>query len=292
MFTVKLSRKGRLVPALFVLALCILHAHFACAEKWSFSVFSDNHEFFRAYRNVLETIKSGKPADTNFPPPDFVAGIGDLSPVSKNFEIFQEVLGPKVAFIPVRGNHESPEDVKFILKQILPSEIVPVNLHDAASVTYFFDWKNVRFICIDDYAPYAKGMDMPELIEWVEKAITSAKGADHVFVAFHEPYLPDNFATDPLWSLLLEHSDKVRAVFWGHTHVFGRRYIPATYGGVCIINSGNAGNTRHSDNRQTTVQISVDKKDVLFRAIQAPNLSKDFKVSDQWKISYQLAIKY
>lgn len=281
----RLFRNSRLAPALFILLAVIFQTCPAFAERWSFSVFSDNRGFYEAYRNVLEEIKSGKPVDPDFPPAEFVAGVGDLDPVPRDFEIFREILGPTIPFIPVRGNHEAPEDVQFILQKILPSEKAPVTFHDTSSVTYFFDWKNVRFICIDNYAAYAKGMDNPALMEWLEKVITSANGADHVFVSFHEPYIPDNFTTDPLWSLLLKHSDKVRAVIWAHTHAYGRRFIPDTYGGVYIINAGNAGNTKHSDNRQTVVQISVDEKKVIFRTIQAPNLSKDFKATDQWKAS-------
>ena len=279
----RMSRKCRFAPALLFLLLFVFQAHCACAEKWSFSVFSDSRESIEAYRNVLERIKSNAPADRNFPPPDFVVVAGDFDPASRTFGTFREIIGPSVPFIPVRGNHEKPDDVRFILKQILPSEQAPVSLYDNSSVTYYFDWKNVRFICIDNYAAYARGMDNAVLVEWLKKAITSAKGADHVFVSFHEPYIPDNFTTDPLWSLLLKHSDKVRGVFWGHTHIFGRRLITDAYGEVYIINTGNAGSMGHSDGRQTVVQVSVDAKEVLFRAIQAPNLSKDFKVTDQWK---------
>jgi hypothetical protein len=220
---------------------------------------------------------------SDLPPAYFVVAVGDLDPLPKNFEIFREIIGPSVPYIPVRGNHEAPGDVQFILKRILPSEKAPVTPYDNSSVTYFFDWKNVRFISIDNYAAYAKGMDNPVLLEWLEKAITSAKGADHVFVSFHEPHIPDNSTTDPFWSLLLKHSDKVRAVLWGHSHAYGRRFIPDTYGGVYIINAGNAGNIRHSDGQQTIVQISVDEGEVTFRAIQAPDRSKDFKVTDEWK---------
>jgi hypothetical protein len=279
----KSFRNSRLAPALFFLLIVILQTHSAFAEKWSFSVFSDNRGFYEAYRNVLEEIKSNKPADPDFPPAEFVVGVGDLDPLHWNFEIFKEIIGPSVPFIPVRGNHEATDDLQFILKRILPSEKAPVSLYDNSSVTYFFDWKNVRFISIDNYAAYARGMDKPALLEWLEKAISSAREADHVFVSFHEPHLPDNSTTDPLWSLLLKHSDKVRAVLWGHTHSYGRRLIPGTSHGVYIINAGNAGNIKHSDDKQTIVQISVDKGVVNFRAIQAPNLSKDFKVSDQWK---------
>lgn len=281
----KLFRKSRLAPALLFALLFVFQIHSVCAEKWSFSVFSDSRECPECYRNVLEKIKSNEPADRNFPPADFVVAGGDIDPVGRTFETFKEIIGPSVPFIPVRGNHEKPDDVRFILTQILPSEKTPVTMYDSSSVTYFFDWKNVRFISIDKYAAGLRGMENPALLEWLGKAIKSARGADHVFVAVHEPYTPDRFDSDPFWSLLLKNCDKVRAVFWGHFHAYGHRLITDAYGGMYAINSGNAGSFGHSDSQQTVVQISVDKKEVIFRGIQAPNRSKDFRVTDQWKVN-------
>jgi len=50
-----------------------------------------------------------------------------------------------------------------------------------------------------------------------------------------------------------------------------------------LINTGAAGNTGHSDGMNTFVQISIDGKNAAFRAVQAPDKTKDFKVADSWK---------
>jgi hypothetical protein len=266
-----------------LLLLTLSTASSAFAQKWSFAAFSDNRNFEVAYRNVLEDINSGGPADPGFPRPDFVVAVGDIDPVKRTLQIFRETIVPPMPFIPVRGNHEAPEDVRFILKDILPSEQPPARVYDKESVTFYYDWKNVRLIVIDQYAAYAKGLSKPAFLDWLERAILSAKNADHVFITFHEPHFPADFHSDPFWGLLIKHSDKVRAVLWSHTHCFARRYVPGSQGGIELINSGAAGHTGHSDGMNTFVQIGVDGKDAAFRAVQAPDKTKDFKVTDNWK---------
>ena len=141
------------------------------------------------------------PADRpirQFPKSDFVVAIGDIDPVKRTFQIFREIMGPEMPFIPVRGNHEAPEDVRFIIKDILPSEKPAVTVYDQKSATFYFDWKNVRLIVIDQYAPYAKGLSGAPILKWVENAIVSAKKADHVFISFHEPQVCGRFLLGPV----------------------------------------------------------------------------------------------
>jgi hypothetical protein len=277
----KLQRLS-ILPILSIL-LILSAASSAFAQKWSFAAFSDNRNFEVGYRNVLEDINSGGPADPGFPRPDFAIGIGDIDPVKRTLQIFREAFGPEMPFIPVRGNHEVPKDVRFILKDILPYEQPPVTVYGKESVTFYYDWKNVRLIVIDQYAAYAKGLSNKTFLDWLEKAILSAKNADHVFIAFHEPHFPPVFHPDPFWTLLLKHSGKVRAVLWSHTHSYGRRHVSGSHGRIELINTGAAGNTGHSDGMNTFLQISIDGKNAAFRAIQAPDKTKDFKVTDNWK---------
>lgn len=270
--------------SILLILLILSTASSAFAQKWCFAAFSDNRNFEIGYRNVLKNIDSGGPADPGFPRPDFVVAVGDIDPVKRTLQIFRDTLGPKMPFIPVRGNHEAPEDVRFILKDILPSEQPPVTVYDKESVTFYYDWKNVRLIVIDQYAAYAKGLSNKTFLDWLEKAIVSAKNADHVFIAFHEPHFPPVFHSDPFWTLLLKHSGKVRAVLCGHTHRYGRRYVSGSHGGgVGLINTGASGQTGHSDGMNTFVQISIDGKNAAFRAVQAPDKTRDFKVTDSWK---------
>ena len=255
----------------------------AFAQKWSFAAFSDSRNFEIGYRNVLEDINAGGPADPRFPRPDFAVAVGDIDPVKRTLQIFRETLGPQMPFIPVRGNHEASEDVRFILKDILPFEQPPVTVYDKESVTFYYDWKNVRLIVIDQYAAYAEGLSNKTFLDWLAKAVVSAKNADHVFIAFHEPHSPPVFHSDPFWALLLRHSGKVRAVLCGHTHRYGRRHVSGSHGRIELINTGAAGNTGHFDGMNTFVQIGIDGKNAAFRAVQAPDKTRDFKVTDNWK---------
>ncbi len=277
-------KRGRYTPALVVFLLFFFfQASSALAQKWSFAAFSDNRNFEVSYRNVLGEINSGGPSDPQFPKSDFVVAIGDIDPVKRTFQVFRETLGPKVPFIPVRGNHEAPEDVRFIIKDILPGEKPPVTVYDRESATFYFDWKNVRLIVIDQYAPYAKGLSGAPILKWVENAIVSAKMADHVFVSFHEPRFAADFHSDPFWSLLLKHSGKVKAVLCGHSHMYGRLHVLDLQGGIDMIDVGNAGNPGHSDGMNTFVQICIDGEKAAFRTVQAPDKTKNFKVTDAWK---------
>jgi hypothetical protein len=276
----KLGYARRLQVLLILLILSA--ASSALAQRWSFAVFSDNRNFETAFRNVLEDIDSGGPPDPEFSKPDFVVGVGDIDPVKRTYQILRETLGPRTIFIPVRGNHEAPEDVRFILKDILPSENPPVKAFDETSATFYYDWKNVRLIVIDQYTPYAENLGGRKFLKWVEDAVMSAKNADHIFVSFHEPRFPADVHSDPFWGMLLKHTDKVRAVFVGHTHIYGRRFLPDSRGGIELINAGAAGNTGHFDGMNTFVQISIDGKNAAFRAVQAPDKTKDFKVTDSF----------
>ena len=282
----KLKRIRRL-PVLLALSILLIvcAASSAFAQRWSFAVFSDNRNFVTAYRNVLQNMNSGGPADPQFSKPDFVVGVGDIDPVVSTYGIFRQTMGPATAFLPVRGNHEGPQDVRFILAEILPAENPPVTVFEKGSATFYYDHKNIRLIVIDQYTPYAKNLDDSKFLKWVEDAVVSAKNADHVFITFHEPRFPADVHSDPFWSMLLKHTDKVRAVLVGHTHVYGRRFLSNSRGGIELINAGAAGNTRHFDGMNTFVQVSIDGKDAAFRTVQAPDKTRDFKVTDSWKLN-------
>ncbi len=269
--------------SILLILLILSMASPALGEKWSFAVFADNRNFEAGYRSVLEDIKSGGPADPAFPKADFAVAAGDIDPVKRTLQIFREIMGPQMPFIPVRGNHEAPEDVRYILKDILPSEKPAVTVYDQKSATFYYDWKNIRLIVIDQYAAYAKGLSGSAFLDWVENAILSAKDADHVFITFHEPHFATHSYSDPFWGLLLRHSGKVRAVLWAHTHSYGRSYVPGPHGGIEEIDVGAAGNPGHSDGMNTFVQIGIDGKDAAFRAVQAPRKTKNFKVTNVWK---------
>ncbi len=275
------------IRAWCVLTLFIVFfAGTASAERWTFAVISDYYNAFASYGNVLAEIRDMKTNDSPlFPTIEFVLANGDISPAAESLAIYGRFFyaGRPVLFA-TRGNHEKPGDVKVILENILSPLGSKIRSFGAGTVNYYFDWKNVRVIVLDQYSGFSKDFHETAALNWIGEAIRSATDADHIFIAFHEPYIPHDPANDPLWKLLLSNKDKVRAVFVGHTHIFSRRQIPGNAGGIYEINSGNAGQIAHNDGKQTIVEVSVDEKTVYFRAVQAPNGTGDFKITDRWQI--------
>jgi len=268
-----------------VLLLLVTFCSPLLAEKWSFAVIADNRSAFDSYRNVLQEIKTmSVNPDPRFAPIEFILACGDLDPVDRNYDIYAEVFESDApAFFPVRGNHEGRRDVRFILNEILPAYGNRIHTLSPGSVNYYTDWKNVRLIVLDQYFDSRKGFDGKATLTWLENAIQAATDADHVFITFHEPYSTMSLIHDAFWNLLLEHRDKVRAVFAGHTHWFDRERFPDQEGGIYYINAGNAGNSKHSDRSQTIVEVMVDGPVVHFRALKAPDGTNRFKVTDRWQ---------
>ena len=255
------------------------------AEKWMFAVIADNRTAFSAYRNVVEEIRDLKanPAPL-FPPADFVLGCGDLSPVDKNDDIYKEIYkGKQPPFFPVRGNHETSQDIAYGIEHLLPLSGKDIKLHGQGCESYYVDWKNIRLIVLDQYCDFSRVFGGSMALKWLEETIASATAADHVFIALHEPLLPTDLASDAFWKTLFKHKDKVRALFAGHYHSYDRKQFPKQKGGIYYINVGNAGWITHSDNKQTIVEVMIDSGKATFRTVQAPNGSTDFKVKEEWE---------
>jgi hypothetical protein len=284
---VRIARRAYILKTLSAVLLGLLLASPALAERWTFAAIGDNRSIYSSYRNVLNQIKTlSINLRPKFPPVELVLAVGDLDPVAKNIKIYQEVFKSSApAYLPVRGNHEKPADVDYILKSILPGIGNRLQLKDKDSVQYYVDWKNSRIIVMDQYADLLSSLTSPETLKWLENAITSATGADHVFIAFHEPRIPKPGKDDPFWNLLLKHHDKVRAVFVAHTHVYERRKIGKGEAGIDLINVGNAGKSVHSDNRQTIVEVMVYDSVVFYRTVQALDGTDDFRMTDEWESS-------
>jgi hypothetical protein len=265
--------------------LVLLLAAPALAARWSFAAFADNRAAYPAYRNVLNEIKmlQVNPAP-RWPAVDFVLACGDMDPLTTNHDIFLNVFGDKPPlYFPVRGNHEKPDDVDFILKKILPSYGKFIRLRDQESVNYYVDWKNVRVIVLDQYTTADPDIGNPGTLSWMAQAISSATNVNHIFIAYHKPNFPGALENSAFWQLLLRHHDKVRAVFNGHTHTYERRRVGDGNHSIEVINTGNAGNSKHSDNYQTIVEFLVDGPYVFLRTLQAPDGSTGFRVVDEWE---------
>jgi len=284
---VGVRRRLAIQKVLAATLLVLLLASPVLAGRWTFAAIGDNRSVYASYRNVLQQIKTmSVNFRPKFPPMDFVLAVGDLDPVAKNHKIYQEIFKTSApVYVPVRGNHEKPIDVGYIMKNILPGIGNRLHLRNQESVQYYMDWNNARVIVLDQYADWPDALTNPEALKWLENAITSATHADHVFIAFHEPEVTRKGQGDAFWELLLRHHDKVRAVFVAHTHMYERRKIGKGEDGIDIINVGNAGKSKHSDNQQTIVEVMVDDSVVYYRAIQALDGTQEFRLTEEWENS-------
>jgi hypothetical protein len=278
----------RVVAAVFfllsILTSVLIPSSPCFGEKWAFVAIGDNRSAFSSYRNVLEEIRDRKVnPEPRFPPADFVLGCGDIGPMADNYEIYESVFkGDGPFYFPVRGNHERRADVRFMLDRLLMPFRDRMQLRSTQAINYYTDWKNVRLIVLDQYSDFNDTLSNKPALQWVDNAIRSAADATHVFVAFHEPVTAGDPPTGKFWRVLLGHKGKVRAVFVGHLHFHYRMKIPNEPGGIDYINVGNAGQTSHSDRKQTIVSVMVDDGKVTYRVIQAPDGTRDFKLREQW----------
>jgi hypothetical protein len=277
----RLTIKRFLTALLF---LCLI-ASSAAAEKWAFAVIGDNRAAFASYRDVLNEIRMQTVNPGNeFPSLDLVMACGDLDPVEENYALFKEVFKSKMpSYFPVRGNHDGPADVQFILQEILPPYGKSINRQDEKDLNYFTDWNNARLIVLDQYSSFGKSFDSDAALKWLESALKAPDHIRHIFVAFHEPYLPEHAEKDPFWNLLAG-QDRVRAVFAAHTHTYAMQRFPDKTTGIFFVNSGNAGRTSHSDNRLTIVEVMVNGEKVSFRVIQAVDGTASFSIREEWEI--------
>jgi hypothetical protein len=285
----------QILAGLFILCLACLFsgivppgAAFA-QQQWSFSVISDVHAQFSSYQNVLNEMKNpttsrGERLDI----PDFVLGLGDCSPVSENHRLFRETF-PKMppVFFPTRGNHETAKDLSFIRSVILPEASHAkhgVNLLGSSGFSYWVDWKNIRLIVLDQYADFQKWTAVPKSLPWLNSALETSGSADHVFLAFHEPYFPWRAEDDRLWRILLKHQSRITGILFGHNHFYNHTRYPDSHAGIHVINVGNAGESRHSDQRQTIVNVIVKGRSAWVRSVQTPDARASFGLSDGFNL--------
>jgi hypothetical protein len=240
--------------------------------------------------------------------------LSPFSPVEKPLPAVQNIAS--VPFFPVRGNHEGTDDVNFLVNSLLPAYGTEIHRLDNKSVNYYFDWKNIRVIVVDQFSEFSQETDTDFFswlgnsggninklgLKWVESIIDSAgPGIDHIFVAFHEPSFPrhrhinssfDAYPAnrDAFWKMLVRHNNKVRAVLVAHTHHYSCMRVkdPATVtetnypdepGGIYQIDVGTTGKEGLPN---TIVEVNVKGKNLYFRTVQAENSSAPFRVIDHW----------
>jgi hypothetical protein len=218
-----------------------------------------------------------------------------------------QVPGNPPGMYPDAGD-PSVIDMDFISNRII-SMIPGLVRYSAKSCSYYYDYKNVRVISIDGFSGEigAGGIINEKGRSWTEKVIESAPAKiEHIFIAFHAPAFPrirhtyDSFNINPeernaFWNMLVKHSNKVRAVFSGHTHYYARLRVlepagaaandynayPDENGGIYQVVVGSTGN----GSKDTFLRVEVEGKNVYFRTYEAEN-GKDqpFIIKEEWSI--------
>jgi hypothetical protein len=268
-------------------------------DAWGFMAFADNRAADEreagAFEGVLAEIRdfSTNP-EPKFPRPRFVLGVGDIKLAADkhaNWDLWLATFKgatTRPTFYPVVGNWDSG-DAEFNAKTVLPmAEGVVGN----DPLNYYADVKNLRLIVSRD-------------IKFTERAITTAPSAiQHVIVADHYPLFLLLGGADASVAarddaqfsrMLLRHSDKVRALFVGHSHAYSRRRLgdsdedksaaASDVGAVYQVDCGNAGRASHGDPAATLVTVAVDGATLHLRVLQAPNRAPTkFRVIDGWSI--------
>ncbi|MBI4917500.1 MAG: metallophosphoesterase [Acidobacteria bacterium] len=280
---------------------------------WSFVAAADPRNNFLTWRNALREMRDL----TRNPPPSFdhaelLVVPGDIDTNSVNYLLWGEIFRgdpTMAAYVAALGNHDFENSLErvYVTGAILPAQ-PGLERHAPDDANYWLDWKNVRFIVVDQYtSPWGDdGCFGAGGRAWVEAAIESAVAASHVFVAFHEPAFPrgghdgDSFNAcpadrDAFWNMLVAHRDKVRAALVGHTHVYSRLRVrdpagaaandPAQFpdeaDGIWQIDCGAAGN----GDRNTVVRFQVEADRVRVRALDADNgLVAGFDVLDEFEM--------
>ena len=292
--------------------LCISALTFSYAQTWSFAVITDPMNDGATFRNALVEIRDTKVnPKQKLSPAEFVVVCGDLSPPVARYKDYNKTFEKSKhmkSFFPVKGNHDNKaRHTEYIVKKILPNQD-SITTRDNRYVNYSLDWKNARFIIVDQYSDLGSdGCINSKGKEWVEGLIQSADRADHVFVIFHEPAFPrfrhidDSFNAcpkerDEFWNMLLKYKKKVKAVLNGHIHFYYRMRVfdptseevqninkyPDQEGGIYQINCGSSG----QGDRNTIVRIQIHDKNVSFIVLDADDGRKQpFSIIDGWAIT-------
>jgi len=302
----------RLILFFALLLLPLSMAAPVLGQSWSFSVVGDSRSGARDFKAALNRIRDAKGTAGHAPnPSEFIVVAGDFDPDDTNYSLYHDVFSgkPYSRFLPVIGNHDA-DYRSFIIDTIMPRE----GLHaafDSSTVSYYLDERNVRLIVVDQYqgTGFNSGCINDAGIRWVEQAITSAKDADHIFIAIHVPafcrvrHVGEDFEACPdqrnrFWDMLVRHRDKVRGVLAAHTHHYsvmrvrdprgpasdGRSY-PLETDGIYQFDVGGAGHSE--DGKITVVTFFIDGKAASAQVVQSPIGQTRFSVTRELDLMAQ-----
>ncbi|QDS96398.1 Calcineurin-like phosphoesterase [Roseimaritima multifibrata] len=237
-------------------------------QVFHFAIYGDRTGGVPAGLKVLEQAVK----DTNLLDPDLVMTVGDLVQGYNTTEEwmpqmteFKEIMGKlKMQWFPVAGNH----DVYY--RGPAP---IPEGQHEKSYEKHFgplwysFQHKNAGFIVLysdeGDRETNRKGFNAgelqtmsPEQLEFLQQALESLSGLDHVFVFLHHPRWIGGGYTGGNWDKVhekLKTAGNVSAVFAGHIHHMrydGEKddiayYTLATTGGNLSADIPDAGYLHH-----------------------------------------------
>lgn len=154
--------------------------------------------------------------------PDLVLHTGDVvyNPDPAAYPIAQEVLQDvKYPIYYARGNHDLPTPMRKYLSDVPDG---PVDKLD-----YDFKIKDFHFIVFDSHDTMTHGILSDKQLAWIEKKLAESDARSFVIVTHHCPvelHVPvyDEMMMiknhDALFDVLRPYSDRIRGLFYGHTH--------------------------------------------------------------------------
>ena len=192
--------------------------------SFSFAVVGDSRENIADYSEVISMINE------QIPPPLFVIHLGDLvkNGSIEEYANFMDITGNlNTPFLAVAGNH----DLRNKGKKFFINLFGPLN--------YFFDYKDNRFIVLDDVTEGKKGLS-DEQVWWLNYALKKAKKKNK-FIFMHIPPSVGHITSDysknmnRFISTLKKYNNVY--VFCGHIH----DYDKFKYKGINFFISGGGG---------------------------------------------------
>ncbi len=221
-----LLRRNLLVGIVVVAALGLFSLS-AYAQTFSFAVFGDSHGNYAVYNKLIEKMNADQDIDFGIHTGDF-CNLGTMSEYKSYLEANKKARFP---IYTAMGNHDAFRGGwKNYVMLIAP-------------LYYSFDYENSHFVIVNNAMP--NFFDDTQF-EWLKKDLETNRNKN-LFVFFHKPVfdpteMNNNHVMDSRHFSeelqLLFHQNKVKYVFSGHIHGYGRQERD---GVVYVVNGGAGG---------------------------------------------------
>ncbi len=263
-----MKRLGRLLVS--ALALMLLVCASAGAEPWKFGVMADTQWIGADDGHNPNSVAVGIINQINAQFLEarvkFVIQVGDLvdkyadAAMQTRAAAAQALYDAGIGFFPLRGNHESTQAAASSFQAAFPqTQGQGANVFgatrfsspsaDLAGLSYAFDYRNVRFVLLDQFTPPSGAAD-PTPIDsqqaWITGELSTKPRYGHALVFAHKNLIGQNHvdtlfgsspAADPAGQNAFIgglHQAGVRYFFSGHDHIHHRSIVASPDGTAAV----------------------------------------------------------